>query len=151
RRKEIPAIPHAVIREAIVNAITHRDYRSRSQIQIRRFSNRLEISNPGYSLVPSERLGTLKSETRNPRIADVLHDSGFAENKGTGIRRMREQMHALNLTAPFFNSSRDDDSFTVTLLTHHLFDAPTVNWLSPLAREYELTDHDSKALILARD
>lgn len=149
RRKEIPAIPYAVIREAIVNAVMHRSYRVHSQIQIRRFSNRVEIWNPGYSLVPSERLGQPGSLTRNPRIADVLHDAGYAETKGTGIRVMRKQMHDANLTAPIFSSTRDEDTFQVTLLTHHLLDPATVDWLGTLAR-FEITDHDAKALIIAR-
>jgi ATP-dependent DNA helicase RecG len=151
RRKEVPAIPHAVIREAIVNAVMHRNYRVHSQIQIRRFSNRVEIGNPGYSLIPSDRLGQPGSHSRNPRIADVLHDSGYAETKGTGIRVMRQQMHDANMSEPLFKSSRDEDRFQVTLLTHHLMDAATVEWLSALAGPYGLTDHDAKALAIAKE
>ncbi len=150
RRKEIPAIPYAVIREAIVNAVMHREYRVHSQVQIIKFSNRLEIRNPGYSLIASERLGEPGSRTRNPTIAAVLHDTGYAETKGTGIRVMRDQMHSANLTAPIFKSSRDDDRFEVTLLTHHLVDAATVQWIAQF-ETFNLTDHDAKALVVVRE
>ncbi len=56
-RSEIPLIPRTVIREAIVNALMHRNYRIRQPVQIIRFSNRIEIHNPGHSLKPFDSLG----------------------------------------------------------------------------------------------
>ncbi|MEZ6081893.1 MAG: hypothetical protein R3C56_41325 [Pirellulaceae bacterium] len=53
--KDIPVLPDRVIREVIANAIMHRDYRVHGSIQIIRYSNRLEIRNPGYSLKADER------------------------------------------------------------------------------------------------
>lgn len=150
RRKEIPAIPERVLREAVVNALMHRSYRAQKPIQIIRFSNRLEIRNPGHSLVSDEELGEPGSRTRNERIAAVLHDCGYAETKGTGIRVMRDQMRSANMTEPLFRSSRQQDSFEVTLLTHHLLDAETVQWLSRFSW-LGLTDHEAKALVVARE
>lgn len=95
-------------------------------------------------------LGEPRSKTRNEKIAAVLHDCGYAETKGTGIRVMRNQMRDLNLTEPLFRSSRQEDSFEVTLLTHHLLDDTTLRWLSQFNR-FKLTDHEAKAMVLVRE
>jgi len=85
-RREIPLLPDRPVREAIVNAIMHRDYRVHGPIQIIRYSNRLEIRNPGYSLVSEDRLGEPGSKCRNQKIAAVLHETSLAETKGSGAR-----------------------------------------------------------------
>ncbi|MBE7491072.1 MAG: putative DNA binding domain-containing protein [Planctomycetes bacterium] len=149
-RKDIPDIPYKVVREAVVNAVMHRNYRFREPLQIIRFANRLEVRNPGYSLVPEERLGTPGSPTRNPHIAAVLHELNLAENKGTGISTMRRLMLDANLSAPAFLSDRVRDSFTVTLLTHHLLDPADVEWLASF-KDLKLSEQDAKALIVLRE
>lgn len=53
-----------------------------SPIQIIRYSNRIEILNPGYSLKDMDSLGTPGSRLRNPAIAAVLHELNWAETKG---------------------------------------------------------------------
>lgn len=58
-------IPNDTLREAIVNALMHRSFRVNRPIQIIRYSNRLEISNPGFSLKSPEHLGKPGSELRN--------------------------------------------------------------------------------------
>lgn len=148
RRKEIPIVPFIVVREAIVNAVMHRNYRAHQPIQIIKFSNRLEIRNSGHSLVADDRLGEPGSQTRNPCLAAILHETGYAETKGTGIRVMRQQMRRANLTTPVFASSRENDSFEVRLLTHHLLDPESVDWLGRL-QAADLTEHDAKALVIA--
>jgi ATP-dependent DNA helicase RecG len=55
----------------------------------RRYLNSIEVRNPGYSLVDPDDLGAPTSKTRNLTIASVLHDTRFAETKGTGIEVMR--------------------------------------------------------------
>jgi ATP-dependent DNA helicase RecG len=106
QRQDKPVIPQRVIREALVNALMHRSYRSHSPVQIIRYANRLEIRNPGFSLKSPEHLGEPGSEPRNPRIAAVLHETRFAETKGSGIRVMRETMEQAGLTPPLFESDR---------------------------------------------
>lgn len=58
------------------------------------------VAQPGYSLKSPEHLGEPGSEPRNPRIAAVLHETRFAETKGSGIRVMRETMEQAGLTPP---------------------------------------------------
>ncbi|RAM53316.1 MAG: hypothetical protein C6Y22_01300 [Hapalosiphonaceae cyanobacterium JJU2] len=149
-RQEVPLIPRTVIREAIVNALMHRNYRTRQPVQIIRFSNRLEIRNPGHSLKPFDSLGEPGSITRNEKIAAVLHEVGIAETKGTGIRVMIDEMHKANLTIPLFESSTENDSFTVKLLVHHLLSSEDVQWLAQF-RDCNLTDDEARALIVARE
>ena len=149
-RKDIPLIPHRVIREAVVNALMHRDYRVHGTIQIVRYSNRLEIINPGYSLISEERLGEPGlTRTRNPKIAAVLHDVDLAETKGTGIRTMREQMEQANLTIPLFVSDRQKDTFTVSLFTVHFLEEDDVRWLKNF-KQCHLSGEEARALVFIR-
>lgn len=149
-RKDIPLIPRTVIREAIVNALMHRSYRTSSPVQIIRYSNRIEIRNVGYSLKPEDRLGEPGSLARNPSIAAALHEAGLAETKGSGIRTMRELMHKANLTPPFFESDRQKDEFGLMLLVHHLLSENDVAWLQQF-RELELTDDEARVLVVIRE
>ena len=90
QRQDTPAIPLRVIREAIVNALMHRSYRSHSPVQIIRFSNRLEIRNPRFSLKSPEHLGEPGSTPRNPKIAAALLAEARAwrvEELATRLRR----------------------------------------------------------------
>jgi len=72
-------LPVKVLREAIVNALMHRSYREHRPTQIIRYDNRIEIINPGFSLKAEEKLGTPGSETRNPFIAAVFHDTNLVD------------------------------------------------------------------------
>jgi ATP-dependent DNA helicase RecG len=149
-RRDVPLIPRTVIREAIVNALMHRSYRQRQPVQIIRYANRIEIRNPGHSLVPDDRLGEPGSLCRNEKIAAVLHEVGLAETKGTGIRAMREAMTKANLTLPLFESDRERDTFTVTLLVHHLLGPEDLAWLAQF-KDCDLTEDEARALIVLRE
>ena len=149
-REDLPLVPRAVLREAIVNSLMHRSYRVREPVQIIRYSNRLEIRNPGHSLVPDDHLGDPGSRCRNEKIAAVLHEVRLAETKGTGIRAMREAMGKANLTLPVFESDWMKDTFTVRLLVHHLLGPEDVRWLATFA-DCELSADEAKALIVVRE
>jgi ATP-dependent DNA helicase RecG len=149
-RRDLPLIPRTVIREAVVNALMHRSYRSNQPVQIIRFSNRVEIKNPGYSLKPEERFGEPGSKSRNPKIAAALHDAGLAETKGTGIRVMREKMEEANLTTPLIESDRVQDGFTLGLLVHHLLGHDDVQWLKGF-KDCNLCPDDARALVIVRE
>ena len=149
-RKDIPLVPDRVIREAVVNAVMHRSYRVQGAVQIIRYANRLEIRNPGHSLVSEERLGEPGSETRNPVIAAVLHDTNLAETKGSGIRVMRQLMDEVGLTHPTFESDRERNQFVVTLLFHHFLSPDDWEWLRSF-QEADLTDEQARALVFVRE
>lgn len=143
-------IPDRVIREAVVNAVMHRSYRQQQPVQIIRYSNRLEIRNPGYSLKNEEHLGEPGSQNRNPKIAEVLHETRFAENKGSGVRVMRELMQRAGLTPPLFESDRARDVFVATLHFHHFLSESDWEWLAAY-KEFGLSDEEARALIWVRE
>jgi len=149
-RKDVPVVPREVIREAVHNAVMHRNYRKHSPVQIIRYANRIEIRNAGYSLKPLEQLGQPGSIQRNPKIAAVLHDAFFAETKGTGIRTMRKAMDRANLTQPLFESDRSGDTFTIRLLAHHLLSPDDWKWLERF-KDCNLSDDDARTLIVVRE
>jgi ATP-dependent DNA helicase RecG len=148
-RRETPLIPRKVIREAIVNAVMHRNYRERNPVQIIRFSDRLEIRNPGYSLKPTDEFDQPGSKTRNEKIAAVLHEVNIAETKGSGGRVMLEKMLEANLSLPLFVSNRDRDYFHLTLFTHHLLDGEDIEWLTQF-KNYGLSNDEAKALVILK-
>jgi ATP-dependent DNA helicase RecG len=150
QRQDKPVIPQRVIREALVNALMHRSYRSHSPVQIIRYANRLEIRNPGFSLKSPEHLGEPGSEPRNPRIAAVLHETRFAETKGSGIRVMRDTMEQAGLTPPLFESDRGNDQFVARYFFHHFLGADDVAWLAQF-KDAQLSPDEAKALIVVRE
>lgn len=149
-RRDQPVLPTEIVREAIVNALMHRNYQKHQPVQIIRYANRLEIRNPGYSLKPLEQLGEPGSVTRNPKIASVLHDTNLAETKGSGIRVMRTLMEEAGLELPQFDSDRHGDQFQATYLFHHFLTAQDVEWLGKF-KNMDLDDTQRKALIFARE
>jgi ATP-dependent DNA helicase RecG len=150
QRSDLPRIPDRVVREAVVNALMHRSYRTQGPTQIIRYSNRIEIRNPGHSLKAEDRLGEPGSETRNPLIAAVLHETAFAETKGSGIRVMRRLLNEANVAPPRFESDRGRDEFTATFFLHNLLDDDDLAWLAHFAR-LNLANDEARALVHVRE
>lgn len=150
QRKDTPLVPQRVIREAVVNALMHRSYRIQAPVQIIRYSNRLEIRNPGFSLKSPEHLGEPGSVPRNPKIAAALYDTRFAETKGSGVRVMREMCERAGLAPPLFESDRGRDQFVVRLFFHHFLGPADLEWLGQF-RSLQLSDADARALVVARE
>jgi ATP-dependent DNA helicase RecG len=151
QRTDVPSIPRDVIREALANALMHRDYRVDQAIQIIRYSNRIEFHNPGYSLKPFDELELSGSLTRNGKIAAVFHDLKFAETKGTGIPTMKRLMHEAGLsTPPLIETDRNRNKFNLLFLPHHLLDESNLKWLSQF-RELKLAESDMRALVFVRE
>ena len=103
KRHEKYEYPLEVIREAIVNAVAHRDYFSKDSIQIYLFTNRIEITSPGSlpTGLPKELFGTL-SVRRNPIVYHLLRDYGYVEGLGSGVSRMINAMRNHGLRDPEF-------------------------------------------------
>ena len=99
-------IPRAVVAEAIVNAIAHRDYSSSGAVQVMLFDDRLEISNPG-DLPPGLSLRQLSkthtSYPSNPLLANCLFLAGYIESLGTGTLDMLHQCEAAQIKPPQFS------------------------------------------------
>lgn len=102
-RKEIPEYPSDVVREALVNALTHRDYFNKNSTQINIFDNRIEFINPGAlpEGLSLKILGTLSIQ-RNPLTYKLMRDLGLVEGLATGIPRMRKSLREAGLPEPDF-------------------------------------------------
>ena len=143
-------LPNDALREALVNAFIHCSFRLNQPIQIIRYSNRLEIINPGFSLKSPETLGEPGSVQRNPFISTIFHDTNLAETKGSGIRSMRGHMKKAGMMPPTFESNRSANQFTARLLLHHLLDNETIQWLASYA-DYSLNNEQRLALVFVRE
>lgn len=108
-------IPRAVIAEAIVNAIAHREYYSNASVQVMLFADRLEITNPG-SLTPELNLEKLKTDhssyPTNPKLAEVLYQAGYIERFGTGTGEIFRLTKEAGLKEPEINL---EEGFKVTI------------------------------------
>lgn len=90
RREDLFDYPPVAVREAVVNAVMHRDYyNDSSHTYVHHFSDRLEIENPGGlpAGLTVEELGE-RSVRRNRTLADLLYRAHYAERIGSGIQRM---------------------------------------------------------------
>lgn len=150
QRSDQPWVPGKVIREAVVNAVMHRDYQVNQPVLVVRYSNRLEIRNAGYSLKPEMHLGDMGSVLRNPVVAGVLYDVNFAETKGSGIRTMRRLLEQAGLSPPVFSSQILENQFTAIYLLHQLLGEQQLAWLQQF-KHLALSDDEAKALILAHE
>ena len=109
-RKEQWEYPLDAIREAVVNAVCHRDYTSTGNVQVRIFDHGLEIWNPGslpLGMSVADLRRSHESKPRNKLIARVFFLARYIEQFGTGTRRMIEDCLASGLPEPEFESSSD--------------------------------------------
>ncbi|HEY4593955.1 MAG TPA: ATP-binding protein, partial [Thermoanaerobaculia bacterium] len=107
QRDEIPEYPVAALREAITNAVMHRDwFNEGANVFVEIYADRIEVSSPG-GLPKGMRPADLghKSVRRNALIADLLHRISFIEKAGTGIRRMRDTARNQGCPEPTFSEN----------------------------------------------
>jgi ATP-dependent DNA helicase RecG len=117
RRVEERTYPDDVIREAIVNALVHRDYLlSATDVALVIYSDRLEIASPGRlpnGITPARMLTGCRS-ARNQLVKDVMRDYGYIEHRGMGVpRKIVKGMRAHNGTEP--GLIEEVESFRVVL------------------------------------
>lgn len=117
RRIDRPAYPPDVIREAVVNALIHRDYLlSSTDIELSVYRDRLEIISPGRlpNGITPDRMRTGCRAARNQLLKDTMRDYGYLEHMGMGIpRKIILGMKAHNGTEP--ELSEDAESFMIRL------------------------------------
>ena len=111
KREDRTDYPITAIREAILNALVHRDYSIHTEgmpIQLIMFEDRIEIRNPGgiYGRIRIDQLGKVQPDTRNPVLASELEVLKITENRYSGIPTMRKEMQSYNLPQPEFLDER---------------------------------------------
>lgn len=111
---DIPYFNDEVIREAVNNAVAHRDYRLTSETVIKQYPSRLDITNPGRLPlgVTVENLLTTPSTPRNRLLTDVLQKTGVVERSGQGVDKIFYQTLKEGKSAPDYSNS---DDFAVVL------------------------------------
>jgi ATP-dependent DNA helicase RecG len=111
-RTEIWEIPLSVFKEAIINALCHRDYYQQGAVtMVEVYDDRVEISNPGGLLEEVKRDFGHKSASRNPLVVSLFTRMDLVEKVASGIPRMRRDMKDAGLPAPIFHA--DGGFFTV--------------------------------------
>lgn len=113
-RVAVPKVDHRAFREAIANAITHRDYSLRGAVHVRLTGDTLLISNPGGFVegVTLNNLLTTEPRPRNPGLADALKRIGLVERTGRGVDLIYRGMLRFGRHNPDFSQS---DSYSVVL------------------------------------
>ena len=143
-RHEITEYPRFAVREALVNAVSHRDYRiTGRRIEIRMYADRLEVISPG-GLPGYMTLDNLVDEhfSRNPRLVNGLYQWGYIEELGLGIDQMIEDMVNAGHKPPEFKAT--PYLFTVILNKKQgQFDLPN--------RNRNINDRQAQALLHVRE
>lgn len=116
-RRDKTEYPVVALREAILNAIIHRDYSMHTEampIEMILYKDRIEIRNPGglYGRMSLDTLGKAQPDTRNPVLARAMETLGFTENRYSGIPTMQRELREAGLREAVFADSRNE--FVVT-------------------------------------
>ena len=101
QRIDVPQYPVIAVREAVLNALVHRDYSFHTE-------GKPEIINPGglYGRLTVDQLGQAQPDTRNPALVTAMETLGKTENRYSGIPTIRYTMKESSLPAPLFIDTR---------------------------------------------
>lgn len=117
KRNDKTDYPILAVREAVLNALVHRDYSIHTEgmpIQLLMFEDRMEIRSPGglYGRIRADQLGKVQPDTRNPVLVSALEVLGITENRYSGIPTIRREIKEYNMAPPVFEDMRG--TFVVT-------------------------------------
>ncbi len=159
-RADVWEYPETALREALVNALVHRDLSAASmgtQVQIEMYPDRLTIRNPGglFGPVSVMNLGEEGvSSSRNASLLKILEDVSVpgetrtvCENRGSGIRAMIDALRDARMTLPKFENKISN--FSVTFPNHTLMSDEVLSWLGALGED-GMTDSQMVGLAMLR-
>jgi ATP-dependent DNA helicase RecG len=133
-RYDIPTFGEETVREAILNAVCHRDYQDGGSIWVRQFPRLLEIESPGGFPQGVNAENILKRQhPRNRRIAEVLAKCGFVERSGQGADRMFRQ--SIRNAKPLPDYSGSDGHHVVLRLNGEVGDPRFIKFLEKVGEE----------------
>lgn len=144
-RRDTWEYPEAAIREAVVNALVHRDLSPSArgtQVQVEMYPDRLVVRNPGglHGPVALDQLGEGVSSSRNASLMRILEDvtipgeaAAVCENRGSGIRTMLAALRSAGLQPPEFRDSIS--AFSVAFPNHALLSEEVVQWIASLGED----------------
>jgi len=144
--------PEDAVREALVNAIAHRDYSIEGRgIEVIVFDDRMEVHSPGapVSTVSLQDLRKLKGihESRNAFLARTLRELGYMREMGEGIRRIYYLMRVHDLVPPDIDA--DEETFNMTLHHESVFSEADQRWIDSF-EAFNLTKEEKLVVLLGR-
>lgn len=154
-RRDVPDYPEVAVREAICNALMHRDYSPMargSQVQVNLYSDRLEVLSPGglYGNVTVETLGEAgASSTRNQFLSALLETAPFgngefvAENRGTGMQLIESELEQAGMQKPIIRDTLS--SFCITFRKSGDSPHPTTQPNAPKSVQASQSKHNPSA------
>ena len=133
--------PELACREALINAIAHRDFSAEGRgVEIYVYEDRMDVVNPGglLSTIQLDELIALKGvhQSRNALVARVLREIGFMQELGEGMRRIFDLMSNSDLKQPVISSV--DNTFTISLMHETIYSQKQKIWLQQF-EEFELS------------
>jgi ATP-dependent DNA helicase RecG len=106
-RRNVPLCPEEAVREVVANALIHQDFtNSGSGPVVEIYSNRIEVTNPGNSLIEPDRMID-ERRSRNEKLAAAMRTLGLCEERGGGLDRTLIALENAHLPAPKFIPSKD--------------------------------------------
>jgi len=110
RREKIWLYPWEAVREAVINAVAHRDWTRAVDIEVTNYADRLEVISPGKmqnSMTVSKMIAGQRSP-RNPLIMEILRDYAYVDSRGMGVRtKIIPLMKQINQATPVFEATDD--------------------------------------------
>lgn len=146
-RRDIPTFSEDAVREAILNAVCHRDYRFHGSIFVRQSPRRLEVTSPGGfppDVNPENIL--FRQSPRNRRLAEALARCGLVERSGQGADRMFMAMLEEGKLPPDFSGSTRDG--VTVVLSGTVQDEAFVSFLERLSAERQRRFHVGDLVVL---
>jgi len=134
KRIDIPEHSIEALREAVINAVAHRDYSKREEsVRVFYYADRVEVHSPGLLLpgitIEQMERGMVQSKLRNPVLANLLRDvPGYMERIGSGIRFMLDETKQMGLPSPEF---RELSEFVVTFRAAPALSTPALSAPQP--------------------
>lgn len=143
-------IPEEAIREALANAIAHRDYLIQSScINIDLFSDRIELSNPGESLVAIKDLEKASSKSRNPNLMEFLKACNITDKTARGIPTIYQAARNRGLLDPKFENI--SGCFKATLFFSSPHSGGDRVWVENISKKFRLRDTQKNALVYIKN
>lgn len=114
-RLEIADFPEKVFQEALLNALSHRDYQSQGAVYVKHYPNKIVIENPGAFLdgITEENIITHPSVPRNKLIAETLQHLKYVQRTGQGVDIIFREMLSSGKPFPEYRSYNDAVSLTI--------------------------------------
>lgn len=149
-REERYILPTEALREALANAIAHRDYLIQSScVNVDLYADRIELSNPGESLIAIEDLEKASSKARNPSLIEFLKAYNITDKTARGIPTIYQAARNRGLLDPKFENISGD--FKATLYFSSPHSGRDKEWVEKIAINLNLKDTQKNALVFIKN